>query len=464
MTIFTKSETTEEKKVEGAKEETPKVVVCEADEEKHISNCGWIPMEGGNFDRPKEKRSSSFGPLSIIRLSPSPLARTPSPSPPDYDNAVNSRRMRRCTRLTFTLIAIFSFIILVSFFLYQQGLINVAYQKGVYHGWNAATYSNRGLTEKLFQNVEIDPNESYEKIQVPRMGSNRPAVFLHDFKKNLTAIVDVMGKRCFVKDLDRNRVASPRNFIDMLKSIDPIRVDASSQNTDVVRESFKVGQPLNETEVLDLQSPMLLRHCAFRPTYMLTKQQPSNRVKRNIDSIPVLQFASMNVYCYTSHPPCCRDHLGQAACQRMMNQNSRMFSRRCNTDAEFRLIQCCTTCNTPGVGIAYDLIARSLVSEHCFDRYGPQFCSRYVNKTDVFEPHNTWSCAGKNPQMAFRTCRLSCGYCNFNAVHYTLDNAIEACDNSATSTFNQRWRNKFGQETASTYSPIDVINSTFSGY
>lgn len=25
--------------------------MCEADEEKHISNCGWVPMEGGNFDR-----------------------------------------------------------------------------------------------------------------------------------------------------------------------------------------------------------------------------------------------------------------------------------------------------------------------------------------------------------------------------------------------------------------------------
>ena len=48
--------------------------------------------------RPKEKRSSSFGPLSIIRLSPSPLARTPSPSP-EYDNAENERRFLRKTQL-----------------------------------------------------------------------------------------------------------------------------------------------------------------------------------------------------------------------------------------------------------------------------------------------------------------------------------------------------------------------------
>ncbi|EGT30603.1 hypothetical protein CAEBREN_04540 [Caenorhabditis brenneri] len=102
-----------------------------------------------------------------------------------------------------------------------------------------------------------------------------------------------------------------------------------------------------------------------------------------------------------------------------------MFAKRCNSDAEFRLIQCCSSCNIDGIGMAYDLIARSLVSEHCFDRYGPKFCDRYVNKTDVFEPHNTWSCDGENPQIAFRTCRKSCGYCNFSVVQYTLDNALQ---------------------------------------
>ncbi|CAB3410356.1 unnamed protein product [Caenorhabditis bovis] len=117
-----------------------------------------------------------------------------------------------------------------------------------------------------------------------------------------------------------------------------------------------------------------------------------------------------------------------------------MFSRRCNTDAEFRLIQCCSTCNTNGTGMAYDLIARSLVSEHCFDRYGSQFCGRYVNKTDVFEPHNTWSCSGMNPQIAFRSCRLSCGYCNFSVVHYTIDNAIKACNKNKNPIGSYRWQ------------------------
>ncbi|CAD6194343.1 unnamed protein product [Caenorhabditis auriculariae] len=298
MTIFTKTENTEEKKPAGEneKEATPKVVVCDAEEERHISNCGWIPMEGGNFDRPKEKRSSSFGPLSIIRLSPSPLARTPSPSPPDYENAKNERRIRRCTKITLFFIALFTMGIAVSFFFYQRGLINVAYQKGVYHGWNAATFSNRGIAERLEQNVEINPTESYEKIQVPRFGSNRPAVFLHDFKKNLTAIVDVMGKRCFLKDLDRSTVASPRNLIDMLRAMDTAPAMSTGAQPRVVRETFRVGAALTETEISSIASPMLARHCAYRPTYMLKKasiEEGSRRVRRDVDSVNSLSFASM---------------------------------------------------------------------------------------------------------------------------------------------------------------------------
>ncbi|KAK6725972.1 hypothetical protein RB195_004347 [Necator americanus] len=92
MTVFTKTN-------EDAKE-IPKVVVSSPlttptappNKEQDISNSGWVPMEGGRFDRPKKERSSSFGPLSIIRLSPSPLARTPTPTLPDQGNAEKKTR------------------------------------------------------------------------------------------------------------------------------------------------------------------------------------------------------------------------------------------------------------------------------------------------------------------------------------------------------------------------------------
>ncbi|XGW21093.1 hypothetical protein V3C99_004225 [Haemonchus contortus] len=83
---------------------------------------------------------------------------------------------------------------------------------------------------------------------------------------------------------------------------------------------------------------------------------------------------------YTAQPPCCRDHIGTITCNRLAKTNSRMFTRRCNTDAEFRLIQCCSACNHSSETIAYDLIARSLVSEQCYDRYGSKFCARVCER------------------------------------------------------------------------------------
>ncbi|KAK0400546.1 hypothetical protein QR680_015307 [Steinernema hermaphroditum] len=128
----------------------------------------------------------------------------------------------------------------------------------------------------------------------------------------------------------------------------------------------------------------------------------------------------------TSQPPCCRDMLGSTTCNRLLRSNKNYFAERCNTEAEFRLIQCCTTCNKQDNVIAYDRIASSLVNEQCFDRYGPEFCGRYVNSTDVWAPMH-WSCEGQNPHIAFRSCRKSCGFCDFERVHYSLDNALAAC-------------------------------------
>ncbi|CAD6194339.1 unnamed protein product [Caenorhabditis auriculariae] len=171
---------------------------------------------------------------------------------------------------------------------------------------------------------------------------------------------------------------------------------------------------------------------------------PANRRLFNMLFVLIVCFPI--VVSYTTQPPCCRDHLGGPACQRMQKQNTRQFSRRCNTDAEFRLVQCCSTCNANGTSMAYDLVARSLVSEHCFDRYGSQFCGRYVNATDVFEPHSTWSCDGENPQIAFRACRLSCGYCDFSRVSYTLENAQKACRIATTGWRDRLLQIKYGKK------------------
>uniref|UniRef100_A0A7E4VWC1 ShKT domain-containing protein n=1 Tax=Panagrellus redivivus TaxID=6233 RepID=A0A7E4VWC1_PANRE len=128
----------------------------------------------------------------------------------------------------------------------------------------------------------------------------------------------------------------------------------------------------------------------------------------------------------TSKPPCCKDMLSTMTCQRLQRVNEQHFGRRCNNDAEFRLIQCCSTCNKYEGADSYDSLAEKLVADNCFDRYGDNFCQRYVNNTDVWSMKQ-WSCDSQNSHVAFRSCRKSCGFCDFSKVNYTLQNALEAC-------------------------------------
>ncbi|KAI6205486.1 hypothetical protein M3Y94_00797400 [Aphelenchoides besseyi] len=128
----------------------------------------------------------------------------------------------------------------------------------------------------------------------------------------------------------------------------------------------------------------------------------------------------------TRHPPCCRDLLSEVSCRRLIKVNATVFAHRCNQDAEFRLIQCCQSCNRFKGAVEYDRIAESLVATNCFDRYGEKFCKRFVDSKDVWET-KTRNCDGISAFIAFRTCRSSAGFCDFSQVKYTLSNALEAC-------------------------------------
>ncbi|EYC25237.1 hypothetical protein Y032_0012g1778 [Ancylostoma ceylanicum] len=191
MTVFTK--TNEDSK------EVPKVVVSEPSntptappaKERDISNAGWVPMEGGNFDRPVKERSSSFGPLSIIRLSPSPLARTPSPTLPENGNSGKKTRRKFCIML-FVLVMLGMVLYLGTvFFHYHAKLVRFAYHEGVDHGKMAAKY------------------QSFDMQKAPVKAEMKA-------ERNLTAIIDEICKRCFAKQLYDNAVSSPINFMNIL--------------------------------------------------------------------------------------------------------------------------------------------------------------------------------------------------------------------------------------------------------
>jgi hypothetical protein len=51
---------------------------------------------------------------------------------------------------------------------------------------------------------------------------------------------------------------------------------------------------------------------------------------------------------------------------------------------------------------------------------------RFVNSTDAWSSQR-WTCDGSNPAVAFRACRQSCGYCDFDKLDYKLATAEAAC-------------------------------------
>uniref|UniRef100_A0AC34R1Z5 Integral membrane protein 2 n=1 Tax=Panagrolaimus sp. JU765 TaxID=591449 RepID=A0AC34R1Z5_9BILA len=159
----------------------------------------------------------------------------------------------------------FALLFFVMFALIIYGNQHLFRQKP-FSGWCGTSFVDQGKPKQFAQEMEIDPEELYEKIQVPKFEMNRPAVFVHDFRKNVTAIVDVLGDRCFLKPLDRSVVVPPKNFIDLLQKMES---GYYAQNPRVIHETFRVGNRLDPEDLLDLGSVMVSRHCNNKAVFQL---------------------------------------------------------------------------------------------------------------------------------------------------------------------------------------------------
>uniref|UniRef100_A0A915PYG2 Integral membrane protein 2 n=1 Tax=Setaria digitata TaxID=48799 RepID=A0A915PYG2_9BILA len=111
----------------------------------------------------------------------------------------------------------------------------------------------------------------YERISVPRFGSNRPAVFVHDFRKNLTVIVDLLSNRCFIKELDRSVVAAPTSLIDLVEKMKR----GHYKNPTIVRRTYRITGRIGIADIGNLQSPMISHHCQHRTVFELSEASRS---------------------------------------------------------------------------------------------------------------------------------------------------------------------------------------------
>uniref|UniRef100_A0AC35GP54 Integral membrane protein 2 n=1 Tax=Panagrolaimus sp. PS1159 TaxID=55785 RepID=A0AC35GP54_9BILA len=99
------------------------------------------------------------------------------------------RSQQALRAMTFLGLALFFIVIFILLVYGNQHF----FQPKTFSGWCGTSFVDDGQPRHFAQEMEINPNELYEKIQVPKFGLNRPAVFVHDFRKNITAIVDVLG-------------------------------------------------------------------------------------------------------------------------------------------------------------------------------------------------------------------------------------------------------------------------------
>lgn len=147
----------------------------------------------------------------------------------------------------------------------------------------------------LQEQFELDlEKESYEKIDVPDFRDGRSGRFIHDFNTNMTGIIDVTGKRCFVMPLNRHVVLPPRSLFDLIHKM----WDGYYKvNTEVVRETMHVSTPPLTKDDLKTVGNYISRECDGLPVYKLEKYV-GGVVKRSAelpDEAKFAQFAGTSI-------------------------------------------------------------------------------------------------------------------------------------------------------------------------
>ncbi|XP_064638678.1 integral membrane protein 2B-like [Lineus longissimus] len=149
--------------------------------------------------------------------------------------------------------------------------------RGSYTAWCGVKYTDQFQREAtkggysdafMEEHVEIDRDGNYEKIEVPKFDICSDAVILHDFFKNLTAVIDRDRNRCFVMPLNRTEVIPPTDFWDLITKM---RSGYYMPSSSLVRHHYKVMQP----PVQDLTDfgPYIRAECRAYDTYRLKKMR-----------------------------------------------------------------------------------------------------------------------------------------------------------------------------------------------
>ena len=90
-------------------------------------------------------------------------------------------------------------------------------------------------------------------------------IYLHDFSFNRTAIIE--QSRCFVMVMDRNEIAPPRNFLDILKNMEQ---DGYELNLNEIQHDMRIILPeLSSDDVFKNYGRIVGSYCNGKTVYKL---------------------------------------------------------------------------------------------------------------------------------------------------------------------------------------------------
>ncbi|XP_076878818.1 integral membrane protein 2A-like [Brachyhypopomus gauderio] len=117
---------------------------------------------------------------------------------------------------------------------------------------------------RIDEDVEIRDNVAIINVPAPRFGEGDPAYILHDFKKKLTAYLDLTLRTCFVIPLNTSVVMPPQDLLDLF-----MQLMSGSYKTYLVHEDLVV------TERIDDLAPLgyyIYDLCEGKDTYRMQRR------------------------------------------------------------------------------------------------------------------------------------------------------------------------------------------------
>jgi len=155
-----------------------------------------------------------------------------------------------------------------------QGWCSIKYHESDFMNPKNLKGRNSRHSGQFEEYIEIDKVEGkYEKIDVPQFEDCEKATVLHDFERNMTAIVDRDHYRCFLMPLNRTVVRPPKDFWDMLSKLS---TGYYLPDVEMIRERYAVIHP--PVRSLSMYGYYIWRECHRFSTYKMKHIGPHDPI------------------------------------------------------------------------------------------------------------------------------------------------------------------------------------------